>query len=179
MRFLGEIDKFLLRELPMQRLLALKDVPPENFGKELSNLVSSIGMELGMRLLKSEHYVLPLIELTETESLTELEVVEAWRDITFLSAVQELWKQSKEDTAFTLLLEQTLEKEIALCSRYEKVCAKSSLFMKKAKRQQLQRILNELSAQSCQETLYLYGIIVYAKTLFLIKGLNADKFSFK
>jgi len=138
-RVLGEIDKFLLEELPVDKLLFLVDESKENFAKALQLILHRIGTDLAKRLSTSPLYYLYPIEdlIPKWQSVhSPAYWYDFWTETAFLVSISGVWDKVAFDEKFTKGLIKVLQK----------------------------------APLSQDKTLYLYGILVYARTLYEQKG---------
>ena len=113
LRLLGEIDLFLLSELPLKKLSDLKDCPRDNFEKIAGDLLLEIGTNLADRLLKSPYYELVFAEDFKNSGLTShQQACRMWADVTFKQAILEVWEKVPVKEMFTRRLFKLFKNEL-------------------------------------------------------------------
>lgn len=147
-RFLGETDKFLLRELPADQLKRLAEVSKKDFANALQSVLYKTGMNLAQRLFESPDYYLFPVENTirSSKSLhSPSYYFDWWTKTVFWTSISKAWKDVSVDSNF---------------------------------KETLLDFLKQLAAKRKPRTIYLYGILVYARTLFEEKGGRWQDISF-
>ena len=143
-RLLGEVDLFLLSELPLKKLLELQKCSQDEFSKTLADILLEIGENLADRLLKSPDYELPFWEVIENSGCVSFEQARRmWVNVVFMSPILEKWDKIPARRWVTPQLTKHLSNGL--------VDSKDNIMV------------------------YLYAILVYARTLVKQKGGSTQK----
>jgi len=114
LRLLGEIDLFLLNELPAKRLLDLQKCSPDDFQKVFTNILYEIGENLANRLLDNPNYKLVFLEEHEkVGGFSHKQACRLWTSFALRWPIIQIWNKVPVNEKVTKKLSKLLSKEPA------------------------------------------------------------------
>ena len=114
LRLLGEIDLFLLGELPVKKLLDLQRCSPDDFQKALTDILYEIGEKLADRLLKNPNYKVSFIEEHEkVGGFSHKQACRLWTSFGLRWPVLQIWDTIPANEKVTKKLIKLLNEEPA------------------------------------------------------------------
>ncbi len=110
-RILGEVDLFLLSELPVQKLLDLQSCPTDNFLNTFKDILIEIGQNWVHRLANNPLYTLNHYK-TASKALSEREAIAFAVDQAFMYPISEVWDDVAVDDNVMRRLRRLLKKQL-------------------------------------------------------------------
>ena len=113
LRLLGEIDLFLLSELPVKKLLDLQKCSPDDFQEMLTDIIYEIGENLANRLLHNPNYKLALLEEHEEAlGLSHKQACRLWTSFALRWPILQIWDKIPTNERVAKKLAKLLSKEL-------------------------------------------------------------------